>query len=403
MEEDRRLLTRIVIRNYKSIAACDVSPAQLTFLVGPNGSGKSNFLDALRFVADSLRFSIEHALRDRGGIKEVRRRSGGHPNHFAIRLDFNLGQSRGYYTFSVGAEPGGGHQIRREECCVVPRGDGESHFFRVESGRVVASTLSRGPAPARDRLYLVSASGIADFRPVYDALAGTGFYNLRPEAIRAVQPPDPGELLNRDGSNIASVLAVLAKRAPAVKQRIEEYLAKIVPGVSGVNRVSAGPRETLEFLQEVRGARNPWRFYASSMSDGTLCACGVLLSLFQKAGSSGSDRWLVGIEEPEASLHPAAASVLVDGLRDAAEYAQVIVTSHSTDLLDDDEIPAGGIMAVLAEHGETRIGPLDEVGRAVLRDHLYTAGELLRMNQLNPDPSLSKLDPNQLRLFGPMP
>ena len=72
---DRRLLTRIVLRNYKSIAACDVSPAQLSFLVGPNGSGKSNFLDALRFIADSLRFSLDHALRDRGGVIDVRRRS----------------------------------------------------------------------------------------------------------------------------------------------------------------------------------------------------------------------------------------------------------------------------------------------------------------------------------------
>jgi len=36
MEEDRRLVTRVVLRNYKSIAACDVSPAQLTFLVGPS-------------------------------------------------------------------------------------------------------------------------------------------------------------------------------------------------------------------------------------------------------------------------------------------------------------------------------------------------------------------------------
>ena len=69
---DRRLLTRVVLRNYKSIAACDVAPAQLSFLVGPNGSGKSNFLDALRFIADSLRFSIDHALRDRGGINEDR-------------------------------------------------------------------------------------------------------------------------------------------------------------------------------------------------------------------------------------------------------------------------------------------------------------------------------------------
>ena len=80
-------LRRVVLKNYKSIAACDIVLGPLTFLVGPNGSGKSNFLDALRLVADSLRTSLDHALRERGGIKEVRRRSGGHPTHFGMRLE----------------------------------------------------------------------------------------------------------------------------------------------------------------------------------------------------------------------------------------------------------------------------------------------------------------------------
>src|SRR5882757_8555468 len=93
-------INRVTIRNYKSIAACQVSLGQLTFLVGANGAGKSNFLDALRFVADALRTSLDHALRDRGTIREVRRRSGGHPNHFAIRIDFTLPTgSLGHYSF----------------------------------------------------------------------------------------------------------------------------------------------------------------------------------------------------------------------------------------------------------------------------------------------------------------
>ena len=64
-------ISRVTIQNYKSIAACRVDLRQLMFLVGPNGSGKSNFLDALRFVADALRTSLGHALRDHGTIKEV--------------------------------------------------------------------------------------------------------------------------------------------------------------------------------------------------------------------------------------------------------------------------------------------------------------------------------------------
>src|SRR3954468_7995627 len=68
MSDDTTFLRRVVLSNYRSIAACDVRLGPLRFLVGPNGSGKSNFLDALRFVADSLQTSVDHALRERGGI-----------------------------------------------------------------------------------------------------------------------------------------------------------------------------------------------------------------------------------------------------------------------------------------------------------------------------------------------
>ena len=72
---DSTFLTRVVLENYKSIKHCDVQMRPLMFLVGPNGAGKSNFLDALRFVSDALNTSLEHAIRQRGDIDQVRRRS----------------------------------------------------------------------------------------------------------------------------------------------------------------------------------------------------------------------------------------------------------------------------------------------------------------------------------------
>ena len=385
-------MTRIALRNYKSIAACDVQLAPLSFLVGPNGCGKSNFLDALRFVAEALRFSLDHALRDRGGIQEVRRRSGGHPNHFGIRLDLQLPRAVGWYAFRVAAKPGGRYSVQREECFVL---GAEGHgSYKVADGKVVASTMLNPPACASDRLYLVNMSGLDVFRPLYDALSGMGFYNLNPEAIRDLQSPDPGELLKRDGSNLASVLSNLDSDR---KKDVEEYLAAITPGVTGVVAQAMGAKLTLDFRQEVRGAKHPWRFPASNMSDGTLRALGVLVALFQGNGEAPERRHLVGIEEPESALHPAAAEVLIDSLTDASQLAQVMVTSHSADLLDNDAIPDSSILAVLSEHGETRIGPLDETGRSALHDHLFTAGELLRMDQLLPDPDQSV--PRQLDLF----
>src|SRR5205814_534591 len=139
---------------------------------------------------------------------------------------------------------------------------------------------------------------------------------------------------------------------------------------------------------------------AMNMSDGTLRALGVLVALFQAGNGTGERVPLVGIEEPEVAMHPAAAGVLLDSLRDASRHTQVLVTSHSTDLLDSEEIDTDSILAVVAEAGVTRIGPLDQAGRSALRDHLYTPGELLRLNQLSPDPD-SIPDPSrtQLSLF----
>ena len=391
-----RLITRVVLRNYKSIAACDVAPAQLSFLVGPNGAGKSNFLDALRFVADSLRYSIQHALRDRGGVNEVRRQSGGHPTHFAIRVDFDLGESSGNYGFLIGAKPGEGYVVEREECLVKER-DEHPRFYSTRRGRVVRSTIPSPPPPALDRLYLVNVSGFVGFRRVYDALSEMGFYNLRPDEMRALQPPDGGKLLRRDGANVASVVAALASGRPEVKRRIDSYLAGMVPGIDGVDRRMVGPLETLEFRRTVRGAKHSWRFSPNNVSDGTLRALGALVAAFQVPGESV--RRLVGIEEPEVALHPLAAGVLVDALREAAKSTQILLTSHSVEMLNNPDIADPSILAVRSEQGESRIGPLDHMGRSALQGRLYTVGELLRMDQLSPDPDRSNLNPQQLDIF----
>ena len=149
---------------------------------------------------------------------------------------------------------------------------------------------------------------------------------------------------------------------------------------------SIGPKETVEFKQVMAGYANPWRFLAVNMSDGTLRALGILVALFQSGNGSSPYVPLVGIEEPEVALHPAAAGVLFDSLQDASQRTQIIVTSHSPDLLDDKSFATDAILAVTAPAGTTFIGPLDPAGRSRARDRLYTAGELLRYNQLAPDP-----------------
>ncbi len=378
---------RVKLRNYKSIAKCDVELGPLAILVGPNGSGKSNFLDALSLTHQALDMTLDHALRERGGVNEVRRRSGGHPSNFAIELHFTLpdGARQGMYAFEVTSQRNGGFAVLNEHCSVgALEAIGEPTRFKIKEGEIVDSNLDvRLPRPVSDRLFLVSASNVEEFRPVYDALTSMAFYSFAPDVMRWPQPPDPDELLSEDGRNLASVLAGLSKNRPQSFKRIQQYLGKIVPGIEGVERVPIpmANLETIQFRQQVAGQKSPWRFPAINMSDGTLRSLAVLTALLQGDGEYPS---LIGIEEPEIALHPAAAGILWDAIEDGQDRAQVLITTHSADLLDRREVPINSILATDTDAGNTQIGPIVESSRKLLQERLCTPGELLRQRRLSP-------------------
>lgn len=401
---DRTFVKRVQIRNYKNIAHCDVELQSLNILVGPNGSGKSNFLDALRFVSDSLRTTVYQALHERGGIGEVRRISRGHPTHFAIGLEIVLPSGAiGEFTFEIGAKKPGGFEVRHERCRVVHT-QGKVSSYKVESGKVLESSILTPPVASSDRLYLTIASGIPEFRECYDCLSGMQFYNIDPHQLRELQDADSGDVLYRDGRNAASVLNRLTERDSRIVDRIGEYLGSIVPGIRSVARKSLGHKETLEFQQTVAGDANPWNFSSRSMSDGTLRALGILISLFQTVDRSETTPvYVVGIEEPETALHPGAAGVLLDALREASNYAQVLVTTHSPELLKSKHLTPDSLLVVSAESGNAIIGQADDTSMGLMNDRLFSAGELLVDGVLKPRvkalPIPTANDSTQLPLF----
>lgn len=377
-------LRRIRIRNYKSIASCDIALRPLTLLIGRNGAGKSNFLDALQFVTDSLRNSIPDAIVSRGGGSIIRRRGTGHPTSFAIELEVAVNGRTARYGFQIAATKSDYFRVEIEQLRVfTPDGEIEASFQRNDS-RLLTSHSASMPPISEDRLYLANAAGLPEFRPIYDSLLATGFYNMNPDTIKEVQQTDSSVLLRSDGRNLASVVARLTQTSPEVMTRIQEYLSAIVPVIRRVEQVDLGPGKTLVFSQQVDGSGTPWRFYASNMSDGTLRALGILVAANQLTYERRRVR-LVAIEEPEVALHPAAVGALLEALREASERTQILLTSHSPDLLDEIDVEQDGLLVVVAPEGTTRIASADAASMEALRRHLYSAGEMLRMDQLQPD------------------
>lgn len=391
-------IREVQIRNYKSLGQVSVTLAPLTVLVGPNGAGKSNFIDALAFVQECLAESIELAFKNRGGIGAVRRRSGGHPTHIGIRLILELENDvEADYSFEIAATPREKFRVARERCVVLQfmRPDSK-HSFEIRDGVFSRPIPGIRPQVYPDRLALYAASATEEFRPVYDFLTSMRFYSIAPPRLRELQEPDPGEFLKRDGSNAAAVLKRLQEEnCDENYHRMCRLLSKVVEGVERVEYRAVRQKETLQFKQDV-GLKHPWTFDALNMSDGTLRVLGLLLAVFQPGRTT-----VVAVEEPEATVHPAVAELVVEVLLDAANERQILVTTHSPDLLDFKGLSDMQIRAVTMERGSTLIAPAAPSSRDAIREQLYTPGELLRSDELGADVRTAKEAAKQLNLFGP--
>lgn len=94
----------------------------------------------------------------------------------------------------------------------------------------------------------------------------------------------------------------------------------------------------------------------------------------------------------------------VPGLRVVARDEVDFFESEEIDLMVTNDHDPDGLwfLAVQTdERGLSQIAPLIEAERTVMRKHLYTAGELLRSNQTQPDPALLPARSNgHIALFG---
>ncbi|MFZ4575333.1 MAG: AAA family ATPase [Phycisphaerales bacterium] len=402
---DTQHIRHLTLRNYKSIESCSIDLAPLTIFVGRNGVGKSNILDALRFVAESLSTTLEFAIRERGGIDLVRRKSlGGRPTHPGVRLEIKTSTGSADYAFRIAAVSGFGFRVDEERCRILDAHGRVLNEFAVEDEKVTKWTLaSASPAVSPDRLFLVAASGQPQFREVWDILRRMTFHNLNPEAMKLPSRPEPGELLAPDGHNIASVVKHLRENEPDELDRVLGFMRAIGVPLAKVSHKQAGALETIEVSQliDVEGGVRNSNFDAASLSDGTLRALGILVSLASASAKSNRHTGpsLIGIEEPETALHPAAAGALMEALVEGSERTQLLLSCHSPDLVDHPRITAEMIRPVVIENGKTMVGRLGNERARLLREHLSTAGELLRLDQLSPDPEDIKRQAAQGSLF----
>lgn len=384
-------ITKVIIKRFRSFPAATLTFDNPLFIVGRNGSGKSNFADVFSFVSEAMVQPLQAVFDRRGGIAAVRNRSSGrsYPPNLGLAFEFGAinGTHGGRYAFEVRALPNYGYRIVREQC-QVRNEDGGSWFDRGD--RWKSNTKGLVPALEPSALALPVVAGDERFAPVFRVLSGMRAYSIEPARLREMQDPDSGVTLKRDGGNAASVLQELLRGENGTSNRaeIDRILESIVPATKAVTPKKHGNKLSMSFSQEW-GSGKRLTFDAFNMSDGTLRCVGLIMAVFQKPSPS-----VLVIEEPEATIHPGALGAVLDLIRKAAKTMQVVVTTHSPELLDAKWITDQNLRIVSWEDGASHLLLPSEATRRVMREHLMGAGELLRSNALHPEDLFS--DPSAL-------
>jgi len=373
------VVQKLILQRFRSIPNDEITFDNPMFLIGRNGSGKSNFVDAFAFLAEAMTTPLQTVLDKRGGIATVRYRGTGreHPANVGLGVTFgplNGSITQAHYAIESKAEQNHSFRVVREQCVVWC--DGDAFWFDRSTKRFRSNIAGVTPSLEETSLALPVVGGESRLAPVLRTLSGMRVYSIEPLQLRLMHDPDSGQSLRPDGGNAASVLLEIKRRSPDDHRRIEEFLSAIVPNTTHVNSVKHGSKLSLEFTQEW-SERKRQKFEADSMSDGTLRALGMLTAVFQHPTPT-----VLVIEEPEATMHPGALGAMMDLLRHASRITQVVVTTHSPEILDASWLEARHLRSIQWEAGVTRIIPLSNGTRQILSDRLQTAGELLRSNAL---------------------
>ena len=170
----------------------------------------------------------------------------------------------------------------------------------------------------------------------------------RGAASRQPQPPDdPNDVLEEDARNLGLVLNNL--KFSRVRGDLLKYLKEFYSGAEDVDvRVRGGSVQTSLLENDFRPTP------ATRLSDGTLRWLALMALLLDPYLPP-----LICIYEPELGLHPDIIPTLAELLREAAERSQLIVTTHSADLVNTFTNTPGVVVVCEKERDATKMQRLE--------------------------------------------
>lgn len=368
------MITDVTVKNFRSLADVTVEFEPLTIIVGPNGAGKSNLVDVLRFVRDALQYGLDAAIANRSKMSALRRWSTkGRPYDVEIRMTVRTeGRIGSIYGFVLGSERRGEYRVKQE---FLEPMSGPFVGFETKDGRWVNPPSGTAPAIQPATLMLPLLAALEPYKPIYDQLIGMSFYNILPGQLREPQKFSNPYPLDENGSNFATMLRALKQDSPGDAIELARAIQTVTGDIEGYDVRPVGSYLTTRLRRVATNEDTaPW-FELWQESDGTLRMLGIIAALHQHP-----PRTLIALEEPELAIHPGALALLWEEIVLASLHTQIVITTHSPDLLD--MCSAQQLRVMEKVNGVSFIGPIAEEQTRIIQKRLAAPGQLLRAQGL---------------------
>lgn len=360
-------IRKLSTQNYKNLYAEEVfSFKDLNIFIGPNGSGKSNVISVLKFLKDAITpvdqirgiTSFEDAISNLGGANilsatisrpaEVRFAFEFTPDkgtdHQILDLQFFIQDAHKKVIINEESLHNSNtppfyfyrcHNQKSGEGVVSAYSDNESrrtHFKPLPNAPVDELTLLKMPQLLENTEFPPEKMPIYKVRRDFmESISKWLFYNANNMNLSGIRTAEPklglsDKIISPSGENLSLVLYNLVTGSLDFEERIDNAMKSILPMTRRIRAIPSG-RLSLTIEWHMDNIRDP--FYLSEMSDGSvrmLCWAVILHSPILPP--------LLVIDEPEVGIHVAWFQTLSEWIKDASRRTQVIICTHSPDLLD---------------------------------------------------------------------
>ncbi len=428
------MITQIEIGGYRLLDEFEADLTQLTVVIGANAVGKSTLIDCLQLIADCSAVPVNTAMNWPGGAAS-RLTVGNKNRRLTWKIIFHMPVAAPWIPFPLEKEQSlvyevvlqadtqsqmhPQYEVLRTQEPVQGYGDSSTlleatpsqrRIFDRKQGRLIpfdeaqpapdgvhesdsAETTSKSgllqPAQQEPALLLSQIRFLNEF-PVpswvrilfANMMFYPGFDVTRASALRTrAADIKPVTTLSDNGDNLGTVLHEILTRYDfrSAAEELRDFLRVAYPAFEEIHcdTTFGTPPQVLVGVREKGMSRsmNLW-----DLSDGMLRFLCLATALLDPRPSP-----LVAIDEPELGLHPGLLPVVAEMIKTAAERTQVLVTTHSPDLLNCFDIADVAVMARNADDAKvvwhrpanrkTLVQMLKDISSETLGD-LHRSGEL---------------------------